>query len=283
LVLLALRFSAIILLLSFSACSHFFYHPDSNMYYPPDKNGFRPEDVLFQSGDQTQLHGWFFRAVDKKPLGTIVQFHGNAENISSHYASLVWLTKQGYNLFIFDYRGYGKSSGKPDQEGLYKDGMAALDKAWEFHQKTKAKKFIVYGQSLGGIVAMRSFVDFRHQDETYLVVMDSTFPSYQDIAQQKLASFWLTWLLSPLGQVLVSDEYASEDVLKTRFKAPLLVIHDKRDRVIDFKNGEEIFKIAQSPQKEFWQLDKGRHVGVFAIDTPENRERFLNRLDGTQK
>lgn len=266
-------------LLLLTSCGKYFYFPDKHFYYPPDKNGFAPEEIWFNSGDGNDLHGWFFPSKTSHPAkGTIVQFHGNAENISSHYASLVWLTQKGYNLFSFDYRGYGESPGQPNAEGLYKDGMAALDKAWALHKKSKARQFIVFGQSLGGNVALRSFADFAHQDETDLLVMDSTFVSFGDMVQEKMANVLITWPISWLGPLFVSDKYSSEKVVP-RLKTRLLVIHDEKDPVVEYQNGKKLFKIATG-KKDLWTLDKGRHTGVFYADTPENRKRFLEFLAG---
>lgn len=250
------------------------------MYYPPEENGFTKEDITIQTPDGEKLRGWFFKAdpkFSKTVKGTIVQFHGNAENISSHYASLVWLTREGYNLFVFDYRGYGGSSGKPSQKGTYTDGIAALWKALDLHQETRAKLFIVFGQSLGGAIAAKSIEDFSARDQIDLLVLDSTFMSYKDVAQGILAGNWITWIFSPLGQVLISDEYSTE-VSVSKFRPRLLVLHDKNDPVVPFKNGRKIFETA-SCEKEFWQLDKGRHIGAFATDTFENRTKFLSYLD----
>lgn len=268
----------LVLLTSCSGCSSVFYQPDRNMYYPPERAGFNPREVWFASGDGTRLHGWLFPALGigaRRPKGTVIQFHGNAENISSHYASLVWLTRQGYDLFTFDYRGYGKSEGEASPEGVYKDSLSALDVGYEAHRARRTGKFIVYGQSLGGAIAMRAMKDFRFAGETRLVVMDSTFLSYDTVARQTLAKFWLTWLFSPLGPLLVSDKYAPEQVVGT-LKTPLLVIHDRRDPVVKFENGREIVD-KYAGQKEFWELDQGRHIAIFS--EPAGRERFVRYLD----
>lgn len=260
-----------------SCANRFFYQPDSFVHYPPEKNGLEPTDVWFEAGDGNRLHGWFFAAHKQSAKGTIVQFHGNAQNLTSHYASLVWLTKRGYNLFIFDYRGYGKSPGKPDAEGIYKDGMAALDKAWELHKSTKAKRFVVYGQSLGGIIAARSFADFSHRDDTDLFVADSTFVSYDALAREWLQKFWITWPFSWLGPLLVSDKFGAEAIWP-RLKIRLLVIHDLHDPIVGFENGTDLFDLAPG-KKDFWVLDKGRHIAIFYLDTPQHRDEFVKTLD----
>lgn len=246
------------------------------MYYPPELNGYRQENIYFAANRESpRLHGWFFRV--PKPKGTLVLFHGNGENLSSHYASLVWLTHFGYQLFVFDYRGYGESWGDPSPEGVYQDGMAALAKALELHHGTGAGKFMVYGQSLGGAVAMRCFADFKDKQEAKLVVMDSTFTSYRDVAQETLAHFWLTWIFSPLARVLVSDRFATEDAVK-HLTTRLLVIHDLHDPLVRFDNGQKIYDLAPG-KKDFWKLDDGRHIGVFALDSASYRKKFLDLLE----
>src|SRR5262245_39943051 len=91
------------------SCSHVFYQPSPKQYVNPAQFKLKYENLSFQSADGTKLNGWFFPAKTKKPKGTIVQFHGNAQNISTHFFSLIWLIEEGYNFFTFDYRGYGKS------------------------------------------------------------------------------------------------------------------------------------------------------------------------------
>lgn len=280
---ISLKISLIcIQLLFLLGCTHVFYQPDRYLHFPPEKIGLKPEEINFKSADGTELFGWFFKAHTQPPKGTLVQFHGNGENMSSHYLSLAWMVPEGYNLFIFDYRGYGKSRGDATQEGTYLDGLAGLNQAWELHQRHTGSKagtalFVVYGQSLGGAIAMRAMADFSHQSSTDLIVMDSTFLSYKEVAQTKLASFWLTWILNPLGSLLISDEYSARDpLIKNRVK--LLVIHDKNDPVIPFSIGHETYTLATS-RKDFWELGESKHVGIFYPAFPKNRERFLNFLN----
>lgn len=261
-----------------SGCGGLFYFPDKNVYFDPTKNGYFPQDVWFHSLDGTKLHGWWIPAKDA--VGTIVQFHGNSQNLSSHFASLAWLTRERYNLFTFDYRGYGKSEGNPDAEGIYHDGMVALDTAWRLHAKqfgTRKARFVVVAQSLGVIIATRAFSDFRHQKETHALVLDSGFCSFKDMVQEKMATIWITWPFSPLGRLSVSDKYGCDTVLP-EIQTPLLVVHDERDPVVDFSNSVEIFQRAGSSRKLFWKLSEGGHVSVFASEKKERRSQFLKYL-----
>lgn len=258
-----------------SACNSFFYYPDRNLYFPYQKTGYPAEEITFSSEDGTKLFAWYFPSQKQPAKGTLIQFHGNAENLTSHYLSLVWLTKEGYNLFTFDYRGYGKSEGEPDPKGVYEDGKAALLRAHELHGESKTP-FILYGQSLGGAIGMRALADSPVAKETSFIVLDSTFHSYASIARKKLAGHWLTWITSPIGWLLVSDKYASTDAIRAN-QTPLLVIHDEEDPAVPFSCGSEIYEMT-SGKKEMWVLKQGNHIAAFSDGTPHNRKKFLERL-----
>jgi hypothetical protein len=197
--------------------------------------------------------------------------------MSSHYLSLAWLVEQGYQLVAFDYRGYGKSEGDPSQKGTYFDALAALNLAWKFHQENHAQHFIVFGQSLGGAIAARALQDFPQKDHVDLLVLDSTFTSYKSVARRKMASFWLTWPLSPLASLLVSDEYNAEDALKTN-RSPVLIIHDKEDPVLPFSCAEDSYKLVTA-KKDFWVLDQGAHIGAFIDPHSPYRLKLVEFLD----
>jgi len=259
------------------SCSHLFYQPSARHFYDPAQFNITYKDVWFDSTDGTKLHGWFFPTT-KKAKGTIIQFHGNAQNISTHFLSLVWLVNEGYNLFTFDYRGYGKSQGSSSQEGLYQDAVAALKKGREFHLAHGQGHFIVYGQSLGGIVLLRALPDFEEKDEVSLLVLDSTFDSYQDIAFDKLKSRWFLWPFSPLAYLLVSDKYASDKFLN-KIEQPTLVIVGDGDEVIPEKFGKQIYQNISAPKKWLWEIPGGGHIGVFHHNAVSFRKDFLRLLD----
>ena len=102
-----------------------FYYPNSRVYHQPEEAQLTHEEVLFEAADGVHLHGWFLPAVGEAK-GTVIHFHGNAQNITAHFAFAFWLPREGFNLFVFDYRGYGKSEGSPTRRGLQQDGAAAI-------------------------------------------------------------------------------------------------------------------------------------------------------------
>jgi len=120
---LAMVFAA----LTGGCAERFFFYPDQHVYTTPQAEGVHAEEVLFAGPDGIQLHGWWLPA-QGEIHGTVLHVHGNAANISNHLPLIAWLPAAGFNVLTFDYRGYGRSSGKPTIQGLVDDTRAAL--AW---------------------------------------------------------------------------------------------------------------------------------------------------------
>jgi fermentation-respiration switch protein FrsA (DUF1100 family) len=186
---------------------------------------------------------------------------------------LHWITQHPYDLFIFDYEGYGLSTGIPSQEHTVRDGAAAL--AW-LQQRNPKLPLVVYGQSLGGAIAMRNLVDSKGKVPVSLAILDSTFASYQLAARKILAKGWLSWPFQWLAWLTISDEFASEGELGKLAPLPLLVIHGDKDQVVSYDCGAAIFAEAAQP-KEMWTVAGGRHTDVFSH--PGYREKFLAYLE----
>src|SRR5690606_6353518 len=122
------------------------YHPTHIVHYEPKQLKLEPLDVEIEVEPNVKVHGWYLKSQTKKPKGVIVFFHGNAENITSHYVSLSWILKEGYDYFIWDYRGYGKSQGKPSPQNTVHDGIIVIKHI--YNQNPKLPLF-VFAQSLG--------------------------------------------------------------------------------------------------------------------------------------
>ncbi len=264
----------LLLCLLLSSCSGFFYQPIQGALFSPERVGLKEEEVWLKSADGVKLHGWAFRASEKK--GTVLLFHGNAENMSSHFLNLVWLIKEGYDLLVFDYRGYGFSEGIPDQHGIYYDALAAMDWAYHDHLKRETKQLIVFGQSLGGQISARALPDFKHQGEVDLFVMDSTFGSYQQMANRKMRDVWLLWPFSPLAYVGFSDEYASYKVLN-KIAVPVLGLHAPEDPVVSYELGRKAHQLIKS-KKWWWPVSGGKHTDAFHLPQTPFRQKFLELL-----
>jgi hypothetical protein len=269
-----------------SGCSSLAYQPTRTIYADPSRAHVKFESLDFESKDGTRLHGWFFPASSewKGPAkGTIIQFHGNAENMTSHFASLFWIIDAGYNFFTFDYRGYGGSDGSPDQRGVNDDAFAAVQFVSKKIARTGSKKDIVlYGQSLGGAVLMRAYRDIRANealhDRVRALVIESSFYSYKAIGRSLLARTWFTFLFQPLAYVLVSDSYSPEDDIANISPTPLLVIHGTDDPVIPYSFGQKVFEKAKEP-KTFWTIEHGRHIDAMRREQGIYRDKLISFLD----
>lgn len=249
-------------------CNHLFYHPDRHSYVRFDK-GKAPEDGFLMTADGEKLHYWLFKP-EGEPQGTVVQFHGNAQNMSAHFVYVVWLVQHGYQVMTFDYRGYGKSSGRPSQEGLSVDGQTVLN-----HICSKENKPVfILGQSLGGAVALGSLSQGSQECACALIV-DSSFFSYRRIARAKLDSYWLTWPLQYPLSLLVTDFYESS-VLKKIYQ-PILVVHSEKDPVVPVQFGERVYSSTASSDKSMWRLESQGHIEAF-LPGSAYRDKLLNYL-----
>jgi alpha-beta hydrolase superfamily lysophospholipase len=189
----------------FIGCTHIFLQPDKRLHVNPDQVGAQWKDVQFKSLDGTQLTGLWFPSKYNTPKGTVIQFHGNGENMTSHFLYVYWLALEGWNVLSFDYRGYGASHGNKSLKGSVQDGVAAIQYARE---KSRGLPLCIIAQSLGGTLAITSLHRDGGQD-VRAIILDSTFASFQRMAQDKLSHWWLTWALQwPLAHALISDHLA---------------------------------------------------------------------------
>lgn len=261
-------------LLSLTGCSSMFYYPSKLKFYSPARVQLQEEDVFFKSSLGDSIHAWWFAAKTPKAKGTVVFFHGNAENLTTHFLMLSWLPDQGYNYLIFDYPGYGVSSGKPDQDNTVAAGVAALE--W-VHQHKDSQPLIVYGQSLGGAIALRSAEIAKAKVPLRDLIIESGFDSYRGMGRQVLRRSWITWLFQPLTYILLSDRGAVHDV-SSFSPIPLLLIHGDADNIVQFESSQNLYKLAKEP-KTFWTIPGGLHGNMYFIENGKYRRQLLDYLD----
>jgi fermentation-respiration switch protein FrsA (DUF1100 family) len=218
-----------------------FYYPDRVRYETPDALGLRYESVQFKSADGTRLSGWFIPAVGrqnpKEAKGTVVHFHGNAQNMTSHWRFVSWLPKQDYNVFVFDYRGYGESEGKPEPKGVFEDSGAALNYV-RSRGDVDPERLFVFGQSLGGTNAI-AVVGSGNRAGVKAAAIESTFYSYSSIANDKLMGAGL----------LVGNDYAASKFVAAISPIPLLLIHGTADDAIPHTHSQRLLAEAREPKR----------------------------------
>jgi len=238
------------------------FFPTSEIVETPQAWGLEYEDVVLDTTDNLLLHGWFIPHQESKH--TLLFFHGNAGNISHRGESVRIFHRLGLNVLIIDYRGYGKSQGKPGEQGLYKDAHAA----WRYLTQIKGvepKNIILFGRSLGGAVATRLASDVQAGK----LILESTFSSGKDMAKSIFP------LMSHI--IYVRFGFNSEERIK-RITCPVLVIHSPDDEIIPFRLGEKIYVAANEP-KTLFKL-KGDHNAGFYLSQPEYEQalgKFLSQ------
>jgi fermentation-respiration switch protein FrsA (DUF1100 family) len=247
-----------------AGCSSFFFQPHKQHYRGPAKIGLAFEDVYFQTTDNLKLHGWFLPA-QGEAKGTILFLHGNAENISTHIGSVYWLPARGFNVFLPDYRGYGKSEGTPSLDGSIADIESALSFVLQ-HKSVDANRVAVFAQSLGGALSTYAIAHSKNQKNIRALIIDSAFSDYRGIAQEKLSDFWLTWPIQWPLSFIVDNRYSPIKNINLINKLPQLYIHGDADRVAPVHHGKLLYEAANAP-KDLWVVSGGQH-----IDTMQRKE-----------
>ncbi|MFH1918953.1 MAG: alpha/beta hydrolase [Planctomycetota bacterium] len=201
------------------------------------------EDAWFQSPDGLKLHGWF--AECREPRAVVLFCHGNAGNVTHRAETLHALHDlAGASVLIFDYRGYGRSEGRPDEPGILADARAA--RAWLAQRAGVAEREIVLmGRSVGGAVA----VDLAASDGARALVLESTFTSMPDVAAHHYPWLPVRWLLR--------TRFDSSAKI-ANYRGPLLESHGDADTIIPYRLGRRLFDAANQP-KQFITIPSGDH------------------------
>ncbi len=254
-------------------CDSYFFYPLKDHLPNPTLAGVAREDVFVRTPDGVRLHGWLLRP-QGEPLGTVLFLHGNAENVSTHVNSVLWLALSGYRVFLFDYRGYGKSEGKATMAGVHADALAAIDALFGMDE-VDGDRVAVLGQSLGGAVAVHAVANSPHKARMKALIVDSAFSGYREIAREKVAEVSLFKpFRSPLSR-LVTDRYSPRFWIGRVAPVPVLVIHGDADRVVPSAHGERLYALAGEP-KALWIVPGAGHIESFA--SPDVRARLLRYL-----
>jgi fermentation-respiration switch protein FrsA (DUF1100 family) len=243
------------------------FYPMRVLEATPHNWGLEFEDVELTASDGTRIHGWYIPHPDA--AHTLLFLHGNAGNISHRGDSIAIFNRLGLSILIIDYRGYGRSSGRPREAGLYLDALAAWDHLVDERGLAPAE-IIVFGRSLGASVA----ADLASRVQPAGVILESGFSSARDMASH---------LYPGLHRVLyVRLDFDAAERL-SRSRSPVLVLHSPNDEIVPYRLGRRLFEAAREP-KRFVEL-KGSHNNGF-LDSQPDYERsigaFIASLASTQ-
>lgn len=255
------KFILIFIVVLISACTNVVFYPNQIRYSTPSEFELEHQDIYLRTTDGIQLHGWFLPSTVESVKGTVFFLHGNAQNISAHIHSVHWLPKQGYHVYLIDYRGYGDSTGKPTVQGVIDDINTGF--TWLIQNQLVQKGPIyLMGQSLGaslGIYFVGSSPKVREQLAG--VIIDAAFSSYRTIAREKLSNFWLTWPFQYPLSMLLTDKYDPEDFIDNISPVPVLIMHSNEDQVVLPSHGQKLFKLAGKPK--IYKQTRNGHISTF--------------------
>ena len=228
--------------------SYFIYFPDRDVQADPSQFGLAYEEVTFVASDGVELHGWF---VPGRSSLTLLWFHGNAGNISHRLDNLKLLRNNlEVSVFLFDYRGYGHSQGKPSEQGTYLDAEAAL--AYLGSRGDGSLEHIIYfGRSLGAAVAVE--MGIRHPP--YALILESAYTSVPHMARR-------TYPFLPIWPFLGTryDSLAKMD----KVNAPVLILHGDDDNIVPIEEGKRLFDAAKEP-KQFYIIHGAGHNDTYQV------------------
>lgn len=256
-----------------AGCTQLFFQPHRIQLLAPDQLGLAYQEVRFPTADGLELHGWFLPAKGGA-AGTILHLHGNAENISTHVAGVAWLPARGFNVFLFDYRGYGASEGQPTLDGAQKDIDAAMKTLLE-RTDVEKDRIVLYGQSLGGALAVYNVAHSPFRDYIRALVIESALSDYVEITREKLADHWFTWPLQWLPSLTVDNRFSPLPVMKMISRIPLLIIQGDQDATVPVHHGRQLYDAALEP-KQLWIVPDAGHMQ--AMRQKAQRDRLVAYL-----
>jgi fermentation-respiration switch protein FrsA (DUF1100 family) len=249
--------------------NRFIFFPDKRIESTPRNWGLAYEDIYFTTQDGLRLNGWWVPGTGS-PL-TILWFHGNAGNISHRLDNITLRhDRLGTNIFIFDYREYGRSEGRASEEGTYHDGDAAI-RYLRSRADIDPTKIVFLGESLGSAVAVEMAI--RHGCAA--LILESPFLSIPEMAKT-------SFLFLPIGSLLRTRYDTLSKI--GRVRAPLLIVHGENDEIVPIRQGQRLFEAAREP-KEFYGIKRARHNDLYLVGGQaylETLSRFLSRVLGNQ-
>ncbi len=249
-----LLLSAFVLMGIFSTVENFLlYHPSRGIDMTPAAYGVPFEEVRFRAGDGTRLHGWFVPP-GRADGPVLLWAHGNAGNISHRSENVALILRElGAGVFLFDYRGYGRSEGSPGEEGLYADARAAH--AW-LKEKVPPGRIFLFGRSLGAAVMVKLAAEGA---EARGLILESPFESLLAMGKAVFPFLPVSWLITQTFDIAA---------LLPAARLPVLILHGDRDEVVPFAQGERLYRLAPRP-KRFFRIRGAGHNNTYIAGGPD--------------
>ena len=235
------------------------YHPSENNYQN-DKIQFKYDEIFINVDEEIQLKSWIIKK-DFKKLKTLVIFHGNAGHLSNRIYKLNELYKLDINILLISWRGFSGNKGSPTENNLYSDAKASIN--WLNEQGVNNSQIILYGESLGSGVA----VELGKENNFNSIILESPFTSIENSAK-------IYYPYLPV-RLLLKDRYDSISKIKM-IKTPILIMHGKKDDVVPFSMGKELFEKANNPKQSYF-TNEDDHMMEFNFSLLREIEDFIKK------
>jgi len=241
------------------------FQPWRELEFRPEDYGLSAEEMLIRSGGADKIHGWYFRP-GRADAPVIVFFHGNAGNISHRLELVVPFVRRGLGVLLFDYRGYGLSTGKPGEKAFQQDALAV----WDYLTGVKgiaAERLVAFGRSLGGAPATY----LAAERKVGRLVLEGCFTSGRDMARRIFGFL-------PLHLAMKNNWEVSRTLKRVR--VPVMILHGRQDDVVPFSLGEKLARRGSAGQVVFWAVEGGSHLDLYAVlgeSYYERIEKFLSQ------
>lgn len=248
--------------------NYFLYSPNDDIHYRTSDFKHPVSDTFVRAKSGNTLHFQHHQSQAQK--GVVVHFHGNRGNLSQTVEKVLWLVDEGYDLLLVDYSGYGKSSGKATRDNLRRDAETVFEYASEIDADHK----IIIATSMGGAIALDGLSASGLASEFDLLVIDSSFESYQMLARDVVANVPIaSWFSSKIPS-LVSDERAPFENIKALSQIPILITHCEDDKLIPIARSEALLQHVAG-EADFWRFAGCEHARTFTDAFPNNQARLL--------
>lgn len=270
---------AIVLFFTLSGCNSTWFYRQNTIQYRPLDNISKTPSYYLDSYSGNRIHTLLIPTKNQSKRTLIVHFHGNNGNLTWTSEKFDWLNQYGYDLLVFDYSGYGLSSGQPNPHNTWLDAKTILDHVLELNKaKKRWDKIVLAGTSLGGNILLYTLNQYHVLDQFDLLLLDSSFLSYKKIATELLNRSILGKLVAWSPELFISDDYAPR-ISNDLANVPLLVVHCEQDDLIPPVNSRLIYNSFPTSSKSFWLFNNCVHAQGFSNHHPKNRLKLVHYLD----
>ena len=247
------------------------FFPEKELYEKPEDYQYSYEEVWIDSGEGIKLHAWFLKPAGQAKAQIILYSHGNAGNMSGRLSKAKGWLDQGYSVMLYDYRGYGKSTGKMEKGGdIVRDAQAAFQ--WlEQAKDISPRNIILYGESLGSYVSVSLAVQYT----VFALILEAPFTSFSELAAIHYPMF-----PKIMVQTMLKDfEFSNENQI-SQIKCPVFILHGTQDETCPYEMAERLFEKAPE-SKSFFTVEGGHHNDLPIAAGPDYWQKpleFLTRL-----